>query len=153
MSDERDDPNYRKYGDDFERKVDGCLGIAALTAVFWPLGLFVAGGMAAEHLYARSRVRRDRRKREQEQAAARAEALAEAERQRQRELALAEASRPVVPPPPQPLPSPEETAAAAKGRYLALVRIIDESAMDDAEKDAARKAAKQRYLEDLDGLL
>src|SRR4051812_10168757 len=111
MSEETDDLD--RYKKDFEEKADGCLGIAALLAIFWPLGLFVAGGMAAQHLYATYRVRKDRKKAERERVAERAAAEAEQERRREHELALAAANRPVVAPPPPPPPTPEETVAVA----------------------------------------
>lgn len=151
MSDETDELN--RYRNDFEEKVDGCLLIAVLLALVPPLGLFVAFGMAAEHLYATHCVRKDRKKAEQERAAAQAEAAAELDRQRKHELALAKASRPIVSPPPPPPPTPEEIAVAATARYQARLRIIDASPMDETEKKAARDEAKRKYLRDIGDML
>ena len=52
-----------------------------------------------------------------------------------------------------PPPTLEEKAQAAERRYLRTVKTIQNSKMDDMEIKSALEKAKQRYLQDMDGLL
>jgi hypothetical protein len=52
-----------------------------------------------------------------------------------------------------PPPSREQLSNEARERYDAALRLLDTARLDEAEMHAARQAAKQRYLRELDRAL
>lgn len=50
-------------------------------------------------------------------------------------------------------PSREERADAARQRHEQTMRMIESAQLDGAELEAARERAKQKYLQELDGLM
>src|SRR5207244_2248941 len=54
---------------------------------------------------------------------------------------------------PAAAPQPEMLAAAAKAKYEATLRLLQEAGLDEIELHSARAAAKQNYLRELDKLM
>lgn len=117
------------------------LGLAKIAA---PAAIYVWDNTGARYLAAVKRRRELQRQQEEQEAKRQAEELAaQLEREEQERRAAEIANRP-------PPPTPEARAAAAKQRYEARLDVIENSGMDELERNAAQEKAKQQYLQELD---
>jgi hypothetical protein len=70
-----------------------------------------------------------------------------------KDRASASAPAPTYDPKPVRYPTTAELAAMAKAKYEATLRMIAQAKLDEAEREAAKLKAKQRYLRDLDEVM
>lgn len=97
-----------------------------------------------------ARHRREQRAADRKRAAEEAERR-EADRRRQEELAAwRESERQRAAASARPEPTRQERIAEAKRQYEETLRTLEQAGLDDAELQAARERAKQKYLRELD---